>query len=134
MLHLRYENTRRFGPLLAGSAKVRLSGRTTASRPKTRQRGRNEGACEGVVATHGEARFIVAIIDKNGFVQFERLRGDSFSGVGRAIIAYPGKSLPAFFAVPKICLPLILLALVNIMDNLSRIFRRVMANHSCDLP
>ena len=100
-----------------------LSGRTTASRPKTRLRGRNEGAGEGVVATHGEARFIVAIIDKNGFAQLERLRGNSFTGVGRAIIAYPGKSLPAFFAVPKICLPLILLALVNIRDDLSRIFR-----------
>ena len=77
MLHLRsentrvrYENTRRFGLLLAGSAKMRLSGRTTASRPKTRQRGRNEGAGEGVAATQDEARFIVAIIDKNGFAQF----------------------------------------------------------------
>ena len=70
MLHLRYENTRRFGPLLAGSAKMRLSGRATASRPKTRLRGRNEGAGESVVATQCEARFIVAIIDKNGFAQF----------------------------------------------------------------
>ena len=70
MLQLRSVNTRRFGLLLAGSAKVLLSGRTTASRPKTWQRGRNEGAGEGVVATHGEARFIVAIIDKNGFAQF----------------------------------------------------------------
>ena len=53
---------------------MRLSGRITASRPETRLRGRNEGAGEGVVATQGEARFIVAIIDKNGFAQFERLR------------------------------------------------------------
>ena len=50
-------------------------------------------------------------------------RGDSFPDVSSAIIAYPGKSLPAFFAVPKIYFPLIFLALVNIRDNLSRIFR-----------
>ena len=70
MLHLRSVNTRRFGLLLAGSAKVLLSGRTTATRLKTRPRGRNEGAGEGIAATQGEARFIVAIIDKNGFAQF----------------------------------------------------------------
>ena len=33
------------------------------------------------------------------------------------------KSLPAFFALPKIYFPSILLALTNIWDNLSRIFR-----------
>ena len=50
-------------------------------------------------------------------------RGDSFPDVVSAIRAYSGKSLPAFFAVPKIYFPLILLALVNIWDNLSRICR-----------
>ena len=70
ILQLRSVNTRGFGLLLAGSAKMRLSGRTTASRPETRLRERNEGAGEGAVATQCEARFIVAIIDKNGFAQF----------------------------------------------------------------
>ena len=50
-------------------------------------------------------------------------RTDSFPDVVSAIRAYSGKSLPAFFAVPKIYFPLILLAMVNIWDNLSWISR-----------
>ena len=43
--------------------------------------------------------------------------------VSSAIIAYPGKSLPAFFTIQEIYFHLCLLALTDIWDNLSRIFR-----------
>ncbi|MBP5397416.1 MAG: hypothetical protein J6Y32_02115, partial [Bacteroidales bacterium] len=50
-------------------------------------------------------------------------RGDSFLVVCTAHYSGNWKSLPAFSSLPKIYFPLILLALVNIRDNLSRIFR-----------
>ena len=56
------------------------------------------------------------------FLLYYAPRGDSFPDVVSAIIAYSGKSLPAFSTVPEIYFPLILLAVVNIWDNLSRKF------------
>jgi hypothetical protein len=50
-------------------------------------------------------------------------RGDSFLVVSTAHYGGNRKSLPAFSALPKIYFPLILLALADIWDNLSRIFR-----------
>ena len=62
-------------------------------------------------------------VRSTAFLLYYAPRGDSFPDVYSAIIAYSGKSLPAFFAAPEIYFPLILLTQVNIRDNLSRIFR-----------
>ena len=50
--------------------------------------------------------------------------GDSVLVVSTAHYGGNRKSLPAFSALPKIYFPLILLALADIWDNLSRIFAR----------
>ena len=52
-----------------------------------------------------------------------RRRGRSLSTIIRRRNPLPAKSLHGSFSVPKICFPLILLALSDIRDNLSQIFR-----------
>ena len=56
-------------------------------------------------------------VRSTAFLLYYAPRGDSFPDVYSAIIAYSGKSLPAFFAAPEIYFPLILLTQVNIRDK-----------------
>ena len=78
--------------------------------PPCRERGT---PCRGALSTCAPRRFLLYCAP----------RGDSFLVVCTAHYSGNRKSLPAFPALPKIYFPLILLALADIWDNLSRIFR-----------